>query len=333
MSNSRQIHLKSRPSGLATAENFELRTITVPEPAPGEVQVRNLWMSIDPIIRIRIDGGIGDLPAIEPGDPMEGDAIGEVVATRDPSFAIGDLVHSTFGWRELFNAPTGELRKLPSSSLPPQTFLGVAGMPGLTGYAGLLRVAQLRESDVVFVSAAAGAVGSLVCQIAKIRGHRVIGSTGSEQKCAFLKDIGVDQVINYKAENDLTSALFAAAPEGIDVYFDNVGGEHLEAAITAGRPGARIVLCGGISNYNAAGVPAGPRNLLMMIPKQMRMEGVTGYAHMDLIADFQRDLARWVTEGKVVWRETIFEGIENAPDALFGLFSGENIGKMLVRLA
>ena len=214
-----------------------------------------------------------------------------------------------------------------------QAFLGVAGMPGLAAYAGLLRVGALKDGDVVFVSGAAGTVGSLVCQIAKAKGHTVIGSAGGARKMAFLKEIGVDHVIDYKAEKDLTAALIAAAPDGIDVYFDNVGGEHLEAAITAGRPSARIILCGAISTYNMTEMPAGPRNLIMMIGKQMRMEGIMSFAHMDLMPDFQRDLAQWVEERKVIWKETVFEGIEKAPDALMGLFKGENIGKMLVKLA
>ena len=333
MTNSREIRLTSRPNGLPTAANFELHSTTLPDPAGGEVQVRNRWMSVDPFMRLRMNDMPGGPPPFQLGHALDGDAIGEVIASNDPSLVVGDLVQSGFGWREAFNAPASAVRRLDPGSLPPQAFLGVAGMPGLTAYAGLQRVADLRDGDVVFVSGAAGTVGSLVCQMAKARGHMVIGSAGGARKGAYLKEIGVDRCIDYKAEEGLTGALLAAAPDGIDVYFDNVGGEHLEAAITAGRPSARIVLCGAISMYNRMTPPVGPRNPILMIAKQMRMEGVTGFAQMHLMADFQRDLAQWVQGGKVTWKETVFEGIEKAPEAFLGLFEGENIGKMLVKLA
>jgi NADPH-dependent curcumin reductase CurA len=224
------------------------------------------------------------------------------------------------------------VQKLDTKGMPPQAFLGAAGMPGLTAYAGLLRVAALKEGDLVFVSGGAGAVGSMVVQIAKAKGHTVVASAGGAEKVAFLKIIGADHVIDYKAEKDLTAALMRAAPDGIDVYFDNVGGEHLEAALTAARPFGRFAMCGAISMYNATEPPPGPRNLFLVVGKQLKLEGFIVSTHWDMLADFHRDLAQWVKDGKVTWKETVFEGIEKAPDAFRGLFSGENLGKMLVKL-
>jgi len=206
-------------------------------------------------------------------------------------------------------------------------------MPGLTAYAGLLKVASLKAGDVVFVSAAAGAVGQIVCQIAKVKGHTVIGSAGGADKVAYLKELGVDHVIDYKAEPDLTAALLRAAPDGIDVYFDNVGGAHLEAALMAARPFGRFALCGMISQYNATDLGQGVRGLIMAVGKQLRLEGFIVSSHADMQAAFVEDMSGWIASGKVKWRETVEEGIENAPTAFLKLFKGENLGKMLVKLS
>jgi NADPH-dependent curcumin reductase CurA len=333
VSTSREIRLKSRPSGLPTADNFELATVDLKDPGPGEVQVKNLWMTVDPYMRGRMNDVKSYSPPFQIGKALEGGAIGEVVASNDPKFKEGDLVQSGLGWREGFTAPAAALQKLDPRGLPVQAFLGAAGMPGLTAYVGLLRVAALKEGDVVFVSGAAGAVGSMVCQIAKAKGHTVIGSAGGPEKVAFLKEIGVDHAIDYKAEKDLTAAVLAGAPDGIDVYFENVGGAHLEAALNAARLHARFAICGMISIYNATEPQPGPRNLALMIGKNLRMEGFIVSHHFDLMPQYIDDLSRWVAEGKVKWRETVFEGIEKAPDAFVGLFRGENLGKMLVKLA
>lgn len=264
---------------------------------------------------------------------MDGGAIGEVVASNSANLKVGDLVQSGFGWREGFNAPADKVQKLDPRGLPVQAFLGAAGMPGLTAYAGLLRVAALKDGDVVFVSGAAGAVGSMVAQIAKAKGHTVIGSAGGAEKIAFLKEIGVDHVIDYKAEPNLNAAVAAAAPNGIDVYFDNVGGAHLEAALNAANLFARFAICGMISIYNATKPEPGPTNLAQLIGKNIRMEGFIVSHHFDLMPKYIEDLSAWVKAGKVTWKETVFEGIEKAPEAFLGLFSGENLGKMLVKLA
>lgn len=332
MTSVREIRLKSRPSGLPIADNFELATVELPAPGDGEVQVKNLWMTVDPYMRGRMNDVKSYSPPFPLGMAMDGGAIGEVTASNSPALKVGDLVQSGFGWREGFTTSADKVQKLDPRGLPPQTFLGAAGMPGLTAYAGLLRIAALKDGDVVFVSGAAGAVGSMVAQIAKAKGHTVIGSAGGAEKVAFLKQIGVDHVIDYKAEPNLNAALAAAAPKGIDVYFDNVGGAHLEAALNAANPFARFAICGMISIYNATRPEPGPSNLAQLIGKNIRMEGFIVSHHFDLMPTYIDELSGWVKDGKVTWKETVFEGIEKAPEAFLGLFSGENLGKMLVKL-
>ena len=334
MTTSREIRLKSRPIGLPTADNFDLVSVDLPAPGPGEVQVRNTWMTVDPYMRGRMNDVKSYTPPFQIGEALAGGAVGEVIASNDPSLAVGDLVQSNNGWREAFNAAAGTVGKLNLHGLPPEAFLGVAGMPGLTAYVGLLKVAALKPGDVVFVSGAAGAVGSVVCQIAKLKGHKVIASAGGADKVKFLKEeLGVDVAIDYKATKDLTAALLAAAPEGIDVYFENVGGAHLQAAIEAARPNARFAICGMISMYNDTTPAAGPTNMMQIIGKQIRIEGFIVSNSWDMMPAFLKDLAEWHAAGKFKWKQTVREGIANAPSAFLGLFSGENFGKMLVKLS
>ncbi len=332
MTTSKEIRLKSRPVGVPQASNFELASVTLPDPAPGEIQVRNHWMTVDPYMRGRMNDMASYVPPFQLGEVMQGGAVGEVVASNDPAFKAGDPVQSFLGWREAFNAPAAAVQKLETHGLPPEAFLGVAGMPGMTAYIGLLKIAALKDGDVVFVSAAAGAVGQVVCQIAKLKGHTVIGSAGGAEKVAYLKELGVDHVIDYKAESDLTAALMRAAPNGIDVYFENVGGAHMEAALMAARPMGRFALCGMISQYNATDLGSGVRGLIMAVGKQLRLEGFIVSSHMDMQEPFIRDMSSWIAQGKVKWRETVEDGIENAPTAFLKLFKGENLGKMLVKL-
>ena len=330
---SREIRLRRRPVGMPTPSDFEMATVDVPEPAPGEVQVRNLWMSVDPYMRGRMNDEPSYMPSWRIGDVLDGSALGEVVESNAEGLSVGDLVISFQGWREEFTAPAAALQKLDPQGLPPRTFLSAAGATGLTAYAGLLEVARLKEGDVVFVSGAAGAVGSMACQIAKARGHTVIGSAGGAEKVAFLKDIGVDHVIDYRAAPDLTDALQAAAPDGVDVYFENVGGAHLDAALANAAMGARFAICGMISTYNDTDRQPGPKNLSMMMGRAVEMRGflVTQYLHMK--PAFVADFVKWNAEGRLRWRETVLEGLDKAPDAFIGLFRGENVGKMLVKLA
>jgi NADPH-dependent curcumin reductase CurA len=332
MVSSREIRLKSRPSGVLGPEQFEFATVAVPEPKDGEVQVRNLWMSVDPYMRPRMNDVKSYVPPFEVGKPLDGAAIGEVIASADPNFKAGDLVQNGLGWREAFTAPAKALRKLDPRGLPPQVFLGIAGMPGLTAYVGLLKIAALKDGDVVFVSAAAGAVGQVACQIARAKGHKVIGSAGGADKIAWLKEIGVDEVIDYKAESSIRQALARAAPEGIDVYFDNVGGAHLDAALAISNTFGRFALCGAVSEYDTTERVA-VRNMVVVVGRRLRLQGFIILDHFDQMPAFLRDMTQWIAEGRVKWRETVETGIENAPAALMKVLHGGNIGKMLVKLA
>jgi hypothetical protein len=290
-------------------------------------------MAVDPAMRGRMSEAKSYVPPFELGAAMEGPAVGEVVASNDEAFGTGDLVFNRLGWRELFNAPGSALQKRDRHSLPAQTYLGFAGPTGLTAYAGLLRIAALKPGDVVFVSAASGGVGSIACQIAKLKGHKVIGSAGGERKAAFLRDeLKLDAVIDYKAEPSLTKALARAAPEGIDVYFDNVGGDHLQAALAVANPKARFAICGMISQYNVTDAPTVPRNLTMLMVKSIRMEGFIVLNHMDLWQHFMADVTAWHKAGLLEQAETVYQGIDRALEAFFGLFSGGNIGRSLVKL-
>jgi NADPH-dependent curcumin reductase CurA len=333
MTTSREVHLKSRPVGMPKPDNFEVKSVDVPAPGPGEVQVQNLFMSVDPYMRGRMMDRKSYAAPFNLGEAMYGGAVGKVVASNDPSLKQGDLVQSMMGWREVFNAPAKSVQKLPGVGLPPQAFLGVAGMPGLTAYVGLLRIAELKADDVVFVSAASGAVGQIVAQIAKIKGNRVIGSAGGAEKCAFLKEIGVDEVIDYKAEADITKALIRAAPDGIDVYFDNVGGAHLDAALAAAKPFGRFALCGMIASYNAVEKADPVYNMMFSVGKSLKLQGFIVSNHSDMLPAFLGDMSKWLAEGKIKTRETIDEGIDNAAGAFLKLFTGDNFGKMLVKLA
>ncbi|MGC1303569.1 MAG: NADP-dependent oxidoreductase [Caulobacteraceae bacterium] len=333
MTRSREVHLVSRPEGLPQASNFEIAAVELPAPGEGEVQVRNLFMSVDPYMRGRMYDRPSYAPPFKVGEAMQGGAVGEVTASNSSAFRPGDLVSSMLGWREGFNAKPELLQKLDAQGLPPQAFLGVAGMTGMTAWVGLTKIAGIKAGDTVFVSAAAGAVGQAVCQIAKIKGATVIGSAGGPDKCAWVREIGADHVIDYKAEANLSTALGHAAPKGIDVYFDNVGGEHLVAALNAARPFARFALCGMIAVYNDTKPQPGPPNLALAVGKRLRLQGFIVSDHADQSAEFAADMSAWIKAGKIKWRETIDEGIASAPGAFLKLFAGENTGKMLVKLA
>ncbi|MBI1339687.1 zinc-binding dehydrogenase [bacterium] len=332
---SREWRLKARPVGEPKPTDFEFATTDAPEPGEGQVQVRNLWLTVDPYMRGRMNDVKSYSPPFALGETMTGGAIGEVVASNDPRFSPGDKVSSMMGWREAFTAPAAALSKLPDTNAPPQAFLGVLGMPGLTAYSGLLRIGAPKSGDTVFVSGAAGAVGSLVAQIAKIKGCYVVGSAGGADKCAWLKSIGVDEAIDYKSTGDLRGligALRQAAPKGVDVYFDNVGGDHLTAAIDSANVHARLVICGMISIYNASTPQPGPTNMPMIIGKRLRIEGMLVSDHGDMQAEFVRDMTGWINSGKIRYEETVFDGVDKAPEAFLSLFSGGNTGKMLVKV-
>ncbi|WP_199553602.1 NADP-dependent oxidoreductase [Sandaracinobacteroides hominis] len=329
----REILLKSRPEGTPAAQHFETGTVTLPDPGAGDVLVRNIYMSVDPYMRGRMYDRPSYVPPFQIGEPLQGGAIGEVVASGDPAFKPGDLVLSMLGWRTAFVAAGTALQKLPSiPGVPTQAFLGVLGMPGLTGYAGLTQIGEPRPGETVFVSGGAGAVGSVVAQVAKILGCTVVATAGTDEKCDWLRAAGVDHAINYRTCGNLLAAVREAAPKGIDIYFDNVGGEHLEVAIELARPFGRFVECGMIADYNATEPAPGPKNIILVVGKSLKMQGfiVTNYAHLQL--QFLQDMGKWIAEGRIKWEETIHEGLENAPNAFIGLFSGQNTGKMLVKL-
>lgn len=335
MPRNREIRLKARPSGLPVASDFELAETQVPDPAPGQVLVENLFMSVDPYMRGRMIDRPSYVPPFQVGEVLSGGAVGKVVASNGNSrFTEGDLVSNFSGWREWFVSGGAELQKIDPALAPVEAYLGAFGMPGLTAYAGLLRTAELKDGERVFVSAASGAVGAIVCQIAKNRGCTVVGSAGSDEKCEWLlKEARIDHAINYKTCGPLDKAIREALPDGIDVYFENVGGEHLNAALANMRRGGRIAVCGMIAQYNDTSPPPGPANIVMVIPQRLTIRGFLVIDHIDMMPEFLRDMAAWTKAGRMKWRETIVDGIENAPSAFIGLFKGENFGKMLVRLA
>ena len=329
----RYVVLKERPVGTPNASHFSVETDTLPDVSDGEVLVQNLCMSVDPYMRGRMIDRKSYVPPFQVGEALTGGAIGRVLDSRHADFKQGDHVESMFGWREAFVAPAGELRNLGALEQPPTTYLGVLGMPGMTAYVGLLEVGALKEGDTVFVSGAAGAVGSAVGQIARIKNCKVVGSAGGGKKTRYLKqELGFDAAIDYR-QGDLLGQLQSAAPDGIDVYFDNVGGDHLQTALTCMRPFGRIALCGMISQYNNTEPEPGPNNLMMAVGLSLTMRGfiVSNFGH--LRADFIRDMGQWVKTGQLKYNETKMQGIESAPEAFIGLFNGTNLGKMVVELA
>ena len=328
---SREVRLVSRPNGASTHSNFEIVEVELQPLGPGEVRVRNTWMSVDPYMRGRMRDYESYLPPFQIGKVLEGMAVGEVVDSSDPGFATGDTVLSFMGWREVFNAPAAALRKPEVQVSSPEMHLGVCGNTGHTAYIGLSDVLKLQSGQVLFISGAAGAVGEIACQIAKLMGATVIASAGGAEKCAYLKQLGVDKTIDYKKTGNLSQALAELAPRGIDAYFDNVGGEHLDAALASAKNFATFALCGMISGYDKTVI--GPSNLLMAIEKRLILQGFFVLDHLSRRAEFIEKMNGWIRNGDVTYRETVEVGIERAPAAFLKLFSGESVGKMLVKLA
>ncbi|MFF4744060.1 NADP-dependent oxidoreductase [Streptomyces sp. NPDC001268] len=330
---SREWHLVSRPHGWPEPENVALREAPVTEPGEGRILVRNLHFSVDPYMRGRMNDVKSYVPPFQLDQPMEGGAVGEVVASNADGFAVGDHVLHGLGWREYADVEARHAVKVDASVAPLSAYLGVLGMPGLTAYAGLFEVASFKEGDAVFVSGAAGAVGSLVGQMAKLKGaSRVIGSAGSDEKVKLLvEEYGFDAAFNYK-KGPVAEQLKEAAPDGIDVYFDNVGGEHLEAAISSLNVHGRVTICGMIAQYNATEPTPGPRNLALVIGKRLRLQGMLVNDHRGLQDQFVQEVAGWLGSGELKYDETVVEGIENGFDAFLGLLRGQNTGKMIVSL-
>ena len=329
-----QVHLKSRPAGMPSHEHFELVTTELTPPKAGEVLVQNLYMSVDPYMRGRMREEAVYATAYAVGEVMYGGAVGQVIESNASGLQAGDIVLNQAAWQDRFVASSEAVTKLdPFDSDQLSLYLGTLGMPGLTAYVGLFKFGEPKPGETVFVSAASGAVGANVCQLAKLKGCRVIGSVGSDAKATWLKDeCGVDEVINYKTCGDLSAALAAAAPEGIDVYFENVGGDHLQAALNSMNPYGRIAACGMISGYNAANPEPGPNNLMLIVGKKIRITGFIVSDHVDMRDAFLSEMIPWIQAGKIKSHETVVEGIDHAVDAFLGLFSGNNFGKMVVKL-
>ncbi|WP_425271717.1 NADP-dependent oxidoreductase [Nocardioides euryhalodurans] len=328
----REIHLASRPHGEPTADDFELAEVDVPALDEGEVLVANHYMSVDPYMRGRMNDTKSYVPPFRIGAPLEGGAVGEVLASTSDRVPVGSTVLHGLGWREHAVLSADKVKVVDASLAPESAYLGALGMTGLTAWGGLTRAAAFQPGDAVFVSGAAGAVGSIVGQIAKVSGaSRVVGSAGSPEKVARLLELGFDAAFDYH-DGPVAQSLKDAAPDGIDVYFDNVGGEHLEAALSAMNVFGRVAVCGAISQYNATAPTPAPRNLALLIGKQLTLRGFLVKEYADLSAEFAELMAGWLADGSITFDETVREGLDQAPQALIDLLRGGNTGKMLVRL-
>jgi hypothetical protein len=320
---SREVALAARPQGAPKESDFEVREAGDGE---GDVLIRNVLVSVDPYLRGRMAGIRTYVEPFQIGDAIESGAVGRVVESSHPGFAAGDWVLSMLGWREQGRASGDTLRKLDPTVAPPSTALGVLGMTGLTAWVGLMDVGRVQEGETLYVSGAAGAVGSAAVQIAKRKGLRVIGSAGSPEKVDWLRSLGVE-AFDYR-----TTPAKKALADGIDVYFDNVGGEQLEASLNALRDFGRVIACGAIARYNDERPEPGPRNLALVVSKRLRVEGFIVIDHLARYRDFVAEVGPWVAAGEIEWRETVLDGLESLPNAFSGLFRGDNVGKMLVRV-
>jgi NADPH-dependent curcumin reductase CurA len=329
----REWQLVRRPHGEPVAEDFRLVSVSRPDPEPGQVVVETIAMSVDPYMRGRMNEGPSYAPRWELGETMQGGTVGRVVASRAEAVPEGALVLHGSGWRDVAVLDASAVSVVaPLPDLPLSLYLGALGMPGLTAWAGLFRLADFRAGDTVFVSGAAGAVGSLVGQFARLRGAaRVVGSAGTPEKVAWLGQLGFDAAFDYH-DGAVADLLGRAAPDGIDVFFDNVGGEHLEAAVGVFRTFGRAALCGSISGYNAVSAPPGPRNLGLIVGKQLSLRGFIVGSHGDLRPEFVDNVSGWLRDGSLVARETVVDGLDHAVDAFRDLLRGGNTGKMVVRL-
>ncbi len=328
----RSVVLKRRPAGSPQPTDFDILEDRIPTPEPGQVVTRTLWLSIDPYMRGRLSDRKSYAPPVQIGEVMTGESIGEVVASRSPDFAPGEVVSGSRGWQTHSVGPSANLAKLPRDGAPHSAYLGVLGMPGTTAYSGMTDIGQPKAGETVVVSAASGAVGSVAGQIAKRAGARVVGVAGGADKCLFVQEtLGFDECVDHRA-GDLRSELAGACPHGIDVYFENVGGAVQAAAFELLNPHARVVMCGMVSQYNEADLPPGP-NLGFVIGKRVRIEGLIVSDKPERFAEWRALASSWVKDGSLRYREDIYEGLENAPGALAGLLAGQNFGKLLIKVA
>lgn len=330
----RQVRLASRPTGWVTEENFSFAEGPVPEAGDGQVLVRNVWLSVDPYMRGRMNDVKSYVPPFEVGEVLTGGVVGRVVASRNPKFAEGDWVNGMLGW-ENYSLTHGQgLYKLPSIDVPRSYWLGILGTPGMTAYVGLFAIGQTQPRETVFVSAAAGAVGSVVGQLAQIHGCRVAGCAGSDEKVSLLTtELGFDAAFNYKTSQSLSESIRKVCPKGVDVNFENVGGDIFEAALRNMRTFGRIVLCGMIANYNDARAEPGPRGMVSMIAKRLTMRGFIVTDHPETCKEYVAKATRWLAEGRLKYHESVVQGIENAPAAFIDMLKGNKVGKQVVQLA
>ncbi|QJR00197.1 NADP-dependent oxidoreductase [Halomonas sp. PGE1] len=330
---SRYFTINDFPQGTPGRELFELRETELPALAEGEVRIRNTWLSVDPYMRGRMSGVRTYIDPFVLGEPLEGAAVGEVIESRDARLSVGDRVRHMAGWRDIAQLPGDQVEPLPGIDVPEQAYLGVLGMPGMTAWTGLNRIAEMKAGDNVLVSAASGAVGSLAVQLAKARGGTVVGIAGAPEKLAWLESNGI-KAVSYRGRDagQLTEALQTACPEGFDIYYENVGSICLEAALNTLRTGGRIAVCGMITRYNAEGPTPGPSNLAMVLIKRLRMQGFIVFDHWADYPRFLQEVGPLVASGEIDYAETIEEGLERTPEAFLALFEGANTGKMLVRL-
>lgn len=334
MTMNRQITLASRPVGAPTPDNFKLVETAVPTPERGQVLVKALYLSLDPYMRGRMSDAKSYAPSVQIGEVMTGGAVGRVVDSRHPGFKAGDIVEGRIGWQEYGLVEGGMLRKVDPDVAPISTALGVLGMPGLTAYFGLFEIGKPRPGETLVVSAASGAVGAVVCQLGKMAGARVVGIAGGPDKCAYMKEaLGVDAVIDYKAEKDLPKALAAACPDGIDVYFDNVGGPVTDAIANLFNLRARMIVCGLISHYNMPDGYVGPSILRSVLTNRVTIQGMIVFDWHDRWPAGVSQLGKLVKAGKLTYKEDVTEGLENAPATFIGMLEGKNFGKTLVKIA
>ena len=328
----RRVVLARRPPGEPSETDFRIEEVAVPEPGSGQVLVRVIYLSLDPYMRGRMRDAASYATPVGIGEVMTGGTVGEVVKSNNPSFKVGDIVEERLGWQQYaIGGPT--LRKIDPSLAPISTANGVLGMPGMTAYFGLFEVGQPKAGETVVVSAASGAVGQVVGQLAKIAGCRAIGIAGGPKKCAFVKEtLGLDECVDYKATKDLSAAIKTACPNGVDVYFDNVGGAVSDAVFLNLNFFARVALCGSISQYNVAAPETGPRLLGLFVGRRVSMRGFIVSDFANKFAPAMRQMGEWVRSGRIKYKEDIIEGIEKAPRAFIGLLRGENFGKLQVKL-
>ncbi len=329
-----QIRLASRPSGWVDESNFTLSESEVVRPGDGEVLVRNIFMSVDPYMRGRMNDVKSYIPPFQIGEVLQAGVVGQVVESRFDGIAEGDYVMGMLGWENYSVSDGRLLRKVPAGPAPLSYYLGILGMPGMTAYVGLIEIAEVQAGDSVFVTAASGAVGSVVGQLAKIRGCTVAGSAGSDEKVAALtEEFGYDAAFNYKTSASLTDSVREACPDGVDVLFENVGGEILEAVLWNMRDYGRIALCGMSADYNLEEPQPGPRSMMLIIGRRLKMQGFIVTDHPEACEEYVRKAIGWLQEGRLTYRESIAEGVENAPQAFIDLLKGRNTGKQIVQLS